>query len=609
MKRAALYARFSSELQNERSIEDQIVLCRNFCLREGYAIVAEHSDRALSGASIHGRKGLAALRADVLGGKCDVVVVEDFDRLSRGMGDLPKLWEEMQFAGVQLVAVNDGAADQIKIGVRGLVGSLYLTDLRNKTKRGLEGKLRAGMRAGGLPYGYRPINGRPGEHEVYEPEAEVVRRIFREYAGGATPRAIAYGLNNDRIPAVRGGAWTASTLNGNAKRGTGILANEVYKGEIVWNKVGKAKNPATGKRVPRPNPPSAWKHVDAPHLRVVDDELFAAVRAQKAARANRPHVKRRGPQRLLSGLLKCSECGSSIVACGTKRSGRAGMCSRARGSGTCTNRRVVYLDMIEAAVIEGLRDWLAHPDLLAEAAREYHAEWRRITAQQSQGRAQDERKRAELLRTINRLVDAIASGDLAASAVGQRIAEAEAEVSKIDQRLDQAKPPEVITLHPKALETYLDAVRQLSASLAARRDHEAAKPLRELIDAVTVYPARAGRTGAVRDPWASGGAAELCRWRLAKLWGGFSGAQGQNRTADTRIFNPLLYRLSYLGTQGRRTGFLGYGPGPVQRPPVSPRPGRFLRDFGGLRGRRGWHSPPSASCAGPGRRSASSRRV
>ena len=70
----------------------------------------------------------------------------------------------------------------------------------------LEGKLRAGMRAGGLPYGYRPISGKPGEHVVYEPEAEIVRRIFLEYAKGSTPRQIAHGLNQDKIPPIRGRA-------------------------------------------------------------------------------------------------------------------------------------------------------------------------------------------------------------------------------------------------------------------------------------------------------------------------------------------------------------------------------------------------------------------
>jgi hypothetical protein len=33
-----------------------------------------------------------------------------------------------------------------------------------------------------------------------------------------------------------------------------------------------------------------------------------------------------------------------------------------------------------------------------------------------------------------------------------------------------------------------------------------------------------------------------------------NGAQGRNRTTDTRIFNPLLYRLSYLGNRVFKEG-------------------------------------------------------
>jgi site-specific DNA recombinase len=492
MKRAAIYARFSSELQSESSIDDQIALCRTFCIREGFAIAAEHSDRALSGASVHGRAGLAALREDVIARRCDVVVVEDFDRLSRGMGDLPKLWEEMQFSGVQLIAVNDGAADQIKIGVRGIVGALYLTDLRNKTRRGLEGKLRAGMRAGGLPYGYRPIAGRPGEHVIYEPEAEIVRRIFREYAAGGTPRTIAYGLNKDAIPPVRGRAWNASTLNGSQKRGTGLLANEIYRGEIVWNKVGKMKNPATGKRVPRINARSEWRHVPAPHLRIVDDVTFEAVQAERQRRANGPMVRRNVPQRLLSGLLKCSVCGSSVVAAGSKKGRRFGMCTRARESGSCENRRVVFLDVIENAVIEGLKAQLTHPLVIAEAARAYHAEMRRLDGERSRTRATDERRAGELRRSIDRMVDSLAAGEVSGAIIGPRIAEAEIHLNKLERAMGGAAVPEVVTLHPKAIEHYLAAVSALADTLAAGNIADAAKPIRELVHSIVIYP-RSGR--------------------------------------------------------------------------------------------------------------------
>ena len=152
MARAAIYARYSSDLQNPRSIEDQQALCRRWCEREGYGVVATFSDAALSGASIHGRAGLKSLIAGAVERRFDVVVVESFDRVARSQSELPQVWEMLRFCGCELMAVDDGRASEISIGVRGLVGALYLTDLASKTRRGLAGKLAQGQRAGGLPY-------------------------------------------------------------------------------------------------------------------------------------------------------------------------------------------------------------------------------------------------------------------------------------------------------------------------------------------------------------------------------------------------------------------------------------------------------------------------
>jgi DNA invertase Pin-like site-specific DNA recombinase len=146
------------------------------------------SDAALSGASIHGRAGLKNLIAGAVERHFDVVVVESFDRVARSQSELPQVWEMLRFCGCELMAVDDGRASEISIGVRGLVGALYLTDLASKTRRGLAGKLAQGQRAGGLPYGYRPIAGRPGEHEIDGDQAAVVLRIFRTMPE-ATPAA------------------------------------------------------------------------------------------------------------------------------------------------------------------------------------------------------------------------------------------------------------------------------------------------------------------------------------------------------------------------------------------------------------------------------------
>jgi site-specific DNA recombinase len=56
--RAAIYARFSSDLQRDRSIDDQVALCREYAARNGYEVVAIFEDRALTGASIKLRAGI-----------------------------------------------------------------------------------------------------------------------------------------------------------------------------------------------------------------------------------------------------------------------------------------------------------------------------------------------------------------------------------------------------------------------------------------------------------------------------------------------------------------------------------------------------------------------
>ena len=154
-------------------------------------------------------------------------------------------------------------------------------DSAKKVRRGMAGVVRAGRHAGGRPYGYRVVPGHCGELKVIEEEAEVVRRIFAAYAAGRPPREIAGDLNRDRVAPPRGARWNASTINGNSKRGAGIIFNELYLGRIVWNKVRMVKNPDTGKRLSRPNPREEWQTVPAPHLRIIDDDTWARVHERK----------------------------------------------------------------------------------------------------------------------------------------------------------------------------------------------------------------------------------------------------------------------------------------------------------------------------------------
>src|SRR5262249_3245736 len=164
---------------------------------------------------------------------------------------------------------------------------LFLKDLAAKTRRGLEGRVRAGRSGGGLCYGFAVVaeigaDGKPvaGARRIDQAEAAIVQRIFSEFAAGRSPRAIAARLNAERIAGPRGQAWGDTTIRGHALRGTGILHNELYIGRLVWNRQRYVKDPHTGKRLGRLNPSSEWLITEVPDLRIVDQALWDHVQAR-----------------------------------------------------------------------------------------------------------------------------------------------------------------------------------------------------------------------------------------------------------------------------------------------------------------------------------------
>ena len=522
-KRAAIYARFSSDLQRDASIDDQFALCSDYCARQGIVVVARYSDRALTSASLIGRAGVNDLLAAISTGAFDCIVVENMDRLSRDMADLGYVWKLCQHSQVRLLEVHAGEASTITVGLRGLMGAVFLKDLADKTRRGLSGKIRSGQRAGGVAYGYRAIPGRPGESEIVPEHADIVRRIMTEYAAGKTPRAIAIDLNNEGVAPPRGLFWNPSSIQGHAKRSQGMLNNEVYAGEIVWNKVGKSRHPKTGKRVPRINPPSEWQRTPAPHLAIISKELWDRVQERQHQQRHRAFQFNQKPRRIFSGLLKCAACGSGVVSAGMSRGHAMAVCSRANETGQCEARSRFNLEAVEAAVMDVLRRHLATPDLIAETARAYEEETRRLSQDADRNRSSLERKRGEAQRTLSRLIDAVGDGSASGRAVGQRMTELETQIDEMDRQLAEIAPPPVIRLHPKAIEHYLKAVASYDPQGAA--NPATVEVIRQLIAAVVIHP-REARQPVVFD--VKGRIAPLMRY----------GSDPDGAQERTRTFTP-----------------------------------------------------------------------
>ena len=342
----------------------------------------------------------------------------------------------------------------------------------------------------------RLVEGACGERLVNDAEAVVVRRIFREFAGGKSPRAIAKALNAEGVPGPDGRQWRDTTIRGQVDRGTGILNNSLYVGRLEWNRCSYIKDPKTGKRIARPNPQELWEVVDVPELRIVDNDLWDAVKIRQRElsfeirRDDSGNALNRAHRRkfLLSGLLKCGCCGGDFTIVAQDRYG----CATRRSKGTCNNYATVNRQEIEARVLDGLKGRLMAPELVREFIRAFQEEANRAAAEREQQFRADGLHLAAIERKIAGIVAAVEEGNYS-RALGDRLAELERQQELLRARLREG-PPSIVRLHPRLAEIYAEKVQQLETSLndSAIRE-EAAEVLRSLIDRIELHPRGDGK--------------------------------------------------------------------------------------------------------------------
>jgi hypothetical protein len=482
----------------------------------------------------------------------------------------------MTFAGVAIMTPVDGVVTRLTDGIKAVIDSQYIEDLKVMIRRGLSGVIRNGRSAGGRAYGYRPVLGKPGELAIIEEEAEIVRRIFAEFVAGRTPRDIAVSLNRDGIRPPRGTRWNASAIGGSASRGTGIVRNPIYAGRIVWNKVRMLRHPDTGRRVSRVNPREDWLSVEVPGIAVVSDNLFAAAQGRLKERGRtRPEYQRR-PKHLLSGLLRCGACGAGMSVNGVDKSGRIRVrCTAKAESGTCPDARTYYLDTVERAILDGLKSELTAPDMIAEYVRAYHEERKRLAGESHRERMKIDRRLSQIERELTRAVDAIVKGIGDAAAMGAKTKELAAEREELTARsASLGEPIKVTTLHPAVLARYRYQVERLQETLSASGatgDSEGAQAVRELVSAVIV------RSTAKR-----GGVEVEVAGRLSPLLGERAYPNGIRRVWGTMVAEARYYQSppSTFTCRSRsksqfRTGIRLFSAGVARLHPAGSHPSRL----------------------------------
>lgn len=510
--RTVIYARFSSNLQNARSIEDQVALCRERCEREGWIVVQVFTDAAIRGSAgidEHARPGLNALLATVETGGIDQVLAEHTDRIARHQGDSYDIRERIEFAGARLFTLAQGEINDITGTFQGLMDAHFSKNLGFKIKRAQKGVVREKRHPAGIAFGYRKANRLDergelirGLREIDPDQAEAVRRIFEEYAAGLSPRAIAERLNADCVPAPQGRIgvktyWRASTLYGDRKRKNGILQNQLYIGRLIFGRTRKITDPRTRRPLIRANPESEWQVEEVPELRIISDELWnAAQAALGVAQTRRPEQSRR-PKHLLSGLALCGICGGSWTIRGPNRWG----CSRQHegGSSACSNGRTISTAIMEARVLSGLQSQMLDPALVEIYVEEYHRAYARRAKEMARENDRLRKQHRDAVGKVERLVMAVADGGEEFVEIREILSKARAERDRLANQLKQVEQLPVVALHPTIIAEYRAQVAKLNAALAENPEArlEAIPTLRGLIDRIVIRPSNSPKGVAI----------------------------------------------------------------------------------------------------------------
>ena len=467
--RTAAYARYSSDAQRAASIRDQLRNVDDYCRRAGWPAPEVFKDEAVSGAR-QDRAGYRAMLQAAAAGRFNVLLVDDYSRLTRDIVESARLVQELAYYEVRLIGVTDGVDTSregsiLDTGVRGVMNHLYLVDLAKKTHRGMIGQALDGFNTGGLPYGYSSVEDGDGKRRVVNPEqAEWVRWMFKRYVAGDSSRTIAAELNRLGVPSPRkGGKWSPNALYPDAK-GVGILGNPIYVGKPVWNRTKWVKDPATGRRRRRARPADEWITVPAPDLQIVSDELWLAAEARIREVRERTSEQRaanggkvsggRGPRYLFSGLMRCGSCGGAYIIVDKHRYGCA--MHRDRGSAACPNALKVPRERVEKLLLQGIKR-----DLLSDDAFSvFEKEVRRILAESQPSPRDAVRAVTRAEKEVENIMSAIRQGIVTPTTLSAlQDAEAKLKAAQASKReIEQFEPMDVI---PRAREAHQELVSRL----------------------------------------------------------------------------------------------------------------------------------------------------
>ncbi|MBR3503851.1 MAG: recombinase family protein [Clostridia bacterium] len=422
-RNAAIYARYSSSVQNDASIEQQIAECQDFARVKGYKIVATYADHAISGRTDR-RPEFQKMMKAAERREFQVVLAYKSNRISRNMLHALSYEDKLAKLGIDVYyckeEFGDNAVGRFALRTMMNVNQFYSENLAEDTRRGLMDNARQCKVNGCPPYGYR--RGEDGKFTIDEERAAIVREIFRRIADGEIKAQIADDLNARNLRTGTGHEWGKNAFSA-------MLDNERYKGIYIYGEV----------RIPGGMPA------------IVDEDLFDRARERYDTDKGiiRSRRRRDNVEYLLTGKLFCGYCLDPMMgASGTSRSGAMYYYYRCRNNAekhTC-RKKPVRKELIERLVVSALYECITKPEnveWLTDLVMKYK---NKIIADSDIGYLEE--KLSEVKTAIKNIMKAIEAGVVTETTTA-RLKELEAEQKEILTSLleERRKVPDITRDH------------------------------------------------------------------------------------------------------------------------------------------------------------------
>lgn len=256
----------------------------------------------------------------------DTILVHKFDRFARNREDSVIYKSLLRKDGIKVISVTESIEDdKFNIILESMLEAMaeyYSINLSDEVKKGMNEKALRGEFQTAPPFGYKKTKGK--ELEINEEEKDYVVFIYKEFLKGISMFEIAEKLNKKNILTHRQNKFTARQVKY-------ILSNPIYTGLVKWTP-DKGELPIL---------------VKGSHQSIIDENTFkVAEKKLKKLKEKYKKMPDKVYKHYLSGLLKCSNCSSSLVY---SKKNNSFQCSK-YSKGKCKISHYISADKVEKII-------------------------------------------------------------------------------------------------------------------------------------------------------------------------------------------------------------------------------------------------------------------